>query len=133
MAAHRDAAVRAVLRHYRPLVAAGHVYVCMPPLFRIDAGKEVVYALDEAERERPWARIAVDSPRLKPVVTRFKGLGEMNPIHCANDHGTQDAPARTNDHRPEGQPGSAASTCCSRRAGGRPARVAGEQGHLAHV
>ena len=39
------------LRHYRPLVAAGHVYVCMPPLFRIDAGKEVVYALDEAERE----------------------------------------------------------------------------------
>jgi topoisomerase-4 subunit B len=68
------------LRHYRPLVAAGHVYVCMPPLFRIDAGKEVVYALDEAEREKALARIAVDSPRVKPVVTRFKGLGEMNPI-----------------------------------------------------
>ena len=43
------------LRHYRPLVAAGHVYVCMPPLFRIDAGKEVVYALDEA-RARARAR-----------------------------------------------------------------------------
>jgi topoisomerase-4 subunit B len=66
------------LRHYRPLVAAGHVYVCMPPLFRIDAGKEVVYALDEAERERELKRIAESSPRTKPVVTRFKGLGEMS-------------------------------------------------------
>jgi topoisomerase-4 subunit B len=52
----------------------------MPPLFRIDAGKEVFYALDEAEREKTIARLAVDSPRVKPVVTRFKGLGEMNPI-----------------------------------------------------
>ena len=68
------------LRHYRPLVAAGHVYVCMPPLFRIDAGKEVVYALDEAERETVLQRIAQDNPRAKPVVTRFKGLGEMNPM-----------------------------------------------------
>jgi topoisomerase-4 subunit B len=66
------------LRHYRPLVAAGHVYVCMPPLFRIDAGKEVVYALDEAERERELKRIADANPRTKPVVTRFKGLGEMS-------------------------------------------------------
>jgi len=66
------------LRHYRPLVAAGHVYVCMPPLFRIDAGKEVVYALDEAERERELKRLAESSPRTKPVVTRFKGLGEMS-------------------------------------------------------
>ena len=66
------------LRHYRPLVAAGHVYVCMPPLFRIDAGKEVVYALDEAERERELKRIAESSPRTKVVVTRFKGLGEMS-------------------------------------------------------
>jgi topoisomerase-4 subunit B len=66
------------LRHYRPLVAAGHVYVCMPPLFRIDIGKEVVYALDEAERERELKRIADTNPRAKPVVTRFKGLGEMS-------------------------------------------------------
>jgi topoisomerase IV subunit B len=68
------------LRHYRPLVAAGHVYVCMPPLFRIDAGKEVVYALDEAERDRELRRIAEANSRVKPVVTRFKGLGEMSAI-----------------------------------------------------
>jgi topoisomerase-4 subunit B len=68
------------LRHYRPLVAAGHVYVCMPPLFRIDAGKEVVYALDETERERELARIAAANSRVKTVVTRFKGLGEMSAI-----------------------------------------------------
>ncbi len=68
------------LRHYRPLVTAGHIYVCMPPLFRIDAGKEVIYALDEAEREKVLKRIAADSPRTKPVVTRFKGLGEMSPL-----------------------------------------------------
>jgi len=66
------------LRHYRPLVTAGHVYVCMPPLFRIDAGKEVVYALDEAERERVLKRIAEANSRTKTVVTRFKGLGEMS-------------------------------------------------------
>jgi topoisomerase-4 subunit B len=67
------------LRHYRPLVLAGHVYVCMPPLFRIDAGKQVIYALDESEREKALARIAAENPRTKPVVTRFKGLGEMSP------------------------------------------------------
>ena len=67
------------LRHYRPLVLAGHVYVCMPPLFRIDAGKDVIYAVDEAERDRALARIASENARTKPVVTRFKGLGEMNP------------------------------------------------------
>jgi topoisomerase-4 subunit B len=68
------------LRHYRPLVAAGHVYVCMPPLFRIDAGKEVFYALDEAEREAVLKRLAESNSRAKPVVTRFKGLGEMSAI-----------------------------------------------------
>ena len=68
------------LRHYRPLVSAGHVYVCMPPLFRIDAGKEVVYALDEAERERALKRIAEANSRTKIVVTRFKGLGEMSAL-----------------------------------------------------
>jgi topoisomerase-4 subunit B len=67
------------LRHYRPLVLAGHVYVCMPPLFRIDAGKEVIYALDEAERGQALQRIAAENARVKPVVTRFKGLGEMSP------------------------------------------------------
>ena len=68
------------LRHYRPLVLAGHIYVCMPPLFRIDAGKQVAYALDEAERDRTLARFAADNPRAKAVVTRFKGLGEMSPL-----------------------------------------------------
>jgi topoisomerase-4 subunit B len=67
------------LRHFRPLVTGGFVYVAMPPLFRIDAGKQVYYALDEAERETTLARIQKESPRTKPVVTRFKGLGEMNP------------------------------------------------------
>jgi topoisomerase-4 subunit B len=67
------------LRHYRPLVQAGHVYVCMPPLFRIDAGKQVVYALDEAERDKALARLAAERARVKIVVTRFKGLGEMSP------------------------------------------------------
>jgi topoisomerase-4 subunit B len=68
------------LRHYRPLVSAGHVYVCMPPLFRIDAGKEVIYALDEAEREKALQRIAEANSRTKAVVTRFKGLGEMSAL-----------------------------------------------------
>jgi topoisomerase IV subunit B len=67
------------LRHYRPLVLAGHVHVCMPPLFRIDAGKQVIYAVDEAERDKALARLAAENSRLKPVVMRFKGLGEMNP------------------------------------------------------
>lgn len=67
------------LRHFRPLVLGGHVYVAMPPLYRIDAGKQVFYALDEAERDAVLERIANESPRTKPVVLRFKGLGEMNP------------------------------------------------------
>ena len=67
------------LRHFRPLVVGGHVHVAMPPLYRIDAGKQVLYALDDAERESLLARLMEENPRLKPVVTRFKGLGEMNP------------------------------------------------------
>ena len=67
------------LRHFRPLVAHGHVYVAMPPLYRIDAGKQVHYALDDQEREQIIKKIAEQNARTKPVVTRFKGLGEMNP------------------------------------------------------
>jgi topoisomerase IV subunit B len=67
------------LRHFRPLVSHGHVYVAMPPLFRVDAGKQVFYALDVAERDALIARLAAEHSRAKPVVTRFKGLGEMNP------------------------------------------------------
>jgi len=67
------------LRHFRPLVTNGHVYVAMPPLYRIDAGKQVMYALDNDERDQLLARLAAEHSRSKPVVTRFKGLGEMNP------------------------------------------------------
>ncbi|MFL6550272.1 MAG: DNA topoisomerase IV subunit B [Povalibacter sp.] len=68
------------LRHFRPLVLAGHVYVAMPPLYRVDVGKQVYYALDDAERQGVLDRIAAENPRAKPVVTRFKGLGEMNAL-----------------------------------------------------
>lgn len=67
------------VRHFRPLVEAGHVYVAMPPLYRIDLGKEVFYALDEAERDGILDRLVAEKRRGKPQVTRFKGLGEMNP------------------------------------------------------
>jgi topoisomerase-4 subunit B len=68
------------LRHFRPLVKAGHVYVAMPPLYRIDIGKEVFYALDESEKQGVLDRIAAENKRGKPNVQRFKGLGEMNPM-----------------------------------------------------
>lgn len=68
------------VRHFRPLVQAGHVYVAMPPLFRIDLGKEVFYALDESEKQGILDRIAAENKRGKVQVTRFKGLGEMNPL-----------------------------------------------------
>lgn len=66
------------LRHFPTLVKNGHVYVAMPPLYRIDIGKdEVHYALDESEKEAILARLA--KKKGKPNVQRFKGLGEMNP------------------------------------------------------
>ncbi len=68
------------LRHFKPLVAAGHVYIAMPPLFRIDVGKDVYYALDEAEKQGVIERIKAEKKRGKINVQRFKGLGEMNPI-----------------------------------------------------
>ena len=67
------------LRHFRPLVTHGHVYVAMPPLYRIDAGKQVHYALDDEERDKILKKIEKENSRTKPTVTRFKGLGEMNP------------------------------------------------------
>ena len=68
------------LRHFRPLVEAGHIYVAMPPLFRIDVAKEIFYALDEAEKQGILDRIEAEKKRGKVTVTRFKGLGEMNPM-----------------------------------------------------
>ncbi len=68
------------LRHFPALVDAGHVFVAMPPLYRVDIGKETYYALDEAERDGLIDRIQAERRRGKIQVTRFKGLGEMNPI-----------------------------------------------------
>jgi topoisomerase-4 subunit B len=67
------------LRHFRELVLSGHVYVAMPPLYRIDVGKDVFYALDDSERKGILDRIEADKLRGKVSETRFKGLGEMNP------------------------------------------------------
>jgi len=68
------------LRHYRAMVEAGHIYVAMPPLYRVDVGKQVFYALDDAERQGVLDRIEAEKLKGKVVVTRFKGLGEMNPM-----------------------------------------------------
>jgi topoisomerase-4 subunit B len=68
------------LRHFKALVAAGHVYVAMPPLYRIDIGKEVYYALDDEEKQGILDRIAAEKKRGNINVQRFKGLGEMNPM-----------------------------------------------------
>ena len=68
------------LRHFQPLVEAGHVYVAMPPLYRIDVGKQVFYALDDAEQQGVLDRIAAEHIKGKINVQRFKGLGEMNPL-----------------------------------------------------
>ena len=68
------------VRHFRQLVSAGHVYVAMPPLFRIDIGKDVYYALDESEKQGVLDRIQAEGKRGKVNVQRFKGLGEMNPL-----------------------------------------------------
>ncbi|WP_409524778.1 DNA topoisomerase IV subunit B [Nitrincola sp. MINF-07-Sa-05] len=68
------------IQHFRPLVKAGHVYVAMPPLYRIDVGKEVAYALDDEERDAIIDRIRAERKNAKINVQRFKGLGEMNPL-----------------------------------------------------
>ena len=68
------------VRHFRKLVADGHVYVAMPPLYRIDVGKDVYCALDEGEKQGVLERIKAENKRGKVNVQRFKGLGEMNPM-----------------------------------------------------
>ena len=67
------------LRHYKPLVLAGHIYVAMPPLFRIDCAKEVFYALDEEEKDSIVKKLKSKPGKPKIDIQRFKGLGEMNP------------------------------------------------------
>lgn len=68
------------LKHFPALVDAGHIFVAMPPLFRIDIGKQVFYALDDAERRGVLHRIEAESLKGKVTVTRFKGLGEMSAL-----------------------------------------------------
>ena len=68
------------VKHFRPLVSAGHVFVAMPPLYRVDLGKETFYALDEHEKQGIIDRLEAEKRRGKLQVTRFKGLGEMNPL-----------------------------------------------------
>lgn len=68
------------VQHFRALVKAGHIYVAMPPLYRIDIGKEVFYALDDAEKQGILDRISAEHKKGKISVQRFKGLGEMNPL-----------------------------------------------------
>ncbi len=68
------------LRHFPALVRGGHVFVAMPPLYRIDVGKDVYYALDKEERAGVLDRIKAEKKRGKVSVTRFKGLGEMSPM-----------------------------------------------------
>jgi len=68
------------VRHFRPLVEAGHICVAMPPLYRIDVGKQVFYALDNEERQIILDRIERENIKGKLSIQRFKGLGEMNPM-----------------------------------------------------
>jgi topoisomerase-4 subunit B len=67
------------VKHFPKLVSQGHVYVAMPPLYRIDAGKQVFYALDDLEKNQIEAKLTKENKRQKIQVQRFKGLGEMNP------------------------------------------------------
>jgi topoisomerase IV subunit B len=78
------------LQHFTPLVAAGHVFVAMPPLYRVDVGKKVFYALDEEEKEALIKRITQKDPKAKCNVQRFKGLGEMNPMQLRETTMAQD-------------------------------------------
>ncbi len=68
------------LKHFRPLVQQGNLYIAMPPLFRVDIGKKTFYALDESEKSTILDQAAKQNMKGKISVTRFKGLGEMNPL-----------------------------------------------------
>jgi len=68
------------MKHFQPLVEKGHIFIAMPPLYRIDVGKEVFYALDESEKQGVLDKISAEKKTGKVNVQRFKGLGEMNPL-----------------------------------------------------
>jgi len=68
------------VKHFRSMVDKGHVYVAMPPLYRVDVGKDVFYALDDSEKQSILDRVTADKRNAKINIQRFKGLGEMNPL-----------------------------------------------------
>ena len=112
------------LRHFRALVLDDRVHVAMPPLYRIDVGKDVFYALDDDERKGVLDRIAAEKLKGKVNVQRFKGLGEMNPLQLRE---TTIAPETRRLVRLTVAPGDdtdETSTCCSRRSA-RPIAAAG--------
>ncbi len=103
------------VRHFRPLVADGRVCVAMPPLYRIDVGKEIHYALDDEEKAGILKRIESNGSRAKPMVTRFKGLGEMNPTSCAKPPWTRRRAGWCNWKSSPATAPTSCSTCCSAR------------------
>ena len=67
------------LRHFKPLVNDGRIFIAMPPLYRVDCGKEVLYALDELQKDKIVKDFKNKKGKPKINIQRFKGLGEMNP------------------------------------------------------
>ena len=78
------------LKHFRPLVEEGRLYVAQPPLFRIDQGKDIYYALDEKEKDDLVKKLTTQNKRTKVEIQRFKGLGEMNPSQLKETTMSQD-------------------------------------------
>jgi topoisomerase-4 subunit B len=78
------------LKHFRPLVEEGRLYVAQPPLFRIDQGKDIYYALDEKEKDDLVKKLSTQNKRTKVEIQRFKGLGEMNPSQLKETTMSQD-------------------------------------------
>ena len=118
------------LRHYRDLVLAGHVYVAMPPLYRIDVGKEVFYALDESESARAFS-IASTPKKFsgKVSVTRFKGLGEMSPAQLRETTMNRDTRRLVQlTVNAKGQDRPADGHAAREKARQRPAQMAGREG-----
>jgi len=103
------------LKHFPGLVAQGHVHVAMPPLFRIDVGKQVYYALDEAERQGILDRIAAERLKGKVSIQRFKGLGEMNPQQLRETTMHPDTRRLIQLTVQDGDDTHACWTCCWRR------------------
>ena len=95
------------LKHFPPWSTAGHIFVAMPPLFRVDVGKQVFYALDEEEKRLLLEKIEREKIKGQVNVTRFKGLGEMNPqqlresaIHARGHTSTGAADRRRRRRKP---------------------------------